>query len=43
MFDEYFNPPLNAVPPVQEATISRVEVLAGSPVLTYIDQDAPSI
>ncbi|GKA07402.1 retrovirus-related pol polyprotein from transposon TNT 1-94, partial [Tanacetum coccineum] len=42
MFDEYFNPPPNVVPPVQEATAPRAEVLAGSPVSTSIDQDAPS-
>ncbi|GJY08667.1 retrovirus-related pol polyprotein from transposon TNT 1-94 [Tanacetum coccineum] len=42
MFDEYFNPPTNAVSPVQEAAALRDEVLADSPVSTSIDQDAPS-
>ncbi|GJR76116.1 hypothetical protein Tco_0088481 [Tanacetum coccineum] len=42
MFDEYFNPPIIAVSPVQEAIAPRAEVLADSPVSTSIDQDAPS-
>ncbi|GKE22313.1 retrovirus-related pol polyprotein from transposon TNT 1-94 [Tanacetum coccineum] len=42
MFDEYFNPPLIAVSPVQEAAALRAVVLADSPVSTSIDQDAPS-
>ncbi|GKD72318.1 hypothetical protein Tco_1330600 [Tanacetum coccineum] len=42
MFDEYFNPPLIAVTPVQEVAVSRVVVLADSPVSTFIDQYAPS-
>ncbi|GKB31330.1 retrovirus-related pol polyprotein from transposon TNT 1-94 [Tanacetum coccineum] len=42
MFDEYFNPPLIAVTPVQEAVAPRLAVLADSPVSTSIDQDAPS-
>ncbi|GJT65191.1 retrovirus-related pol polyprotein from transposon TNT 1-94 [Tanacetum coccineum] len=42
MFDEYFNPPLIVVSPVQEAAAPRAEVLADSPVSTSIDQDAPS-
>ncbi|GKB99348.1 hypothetical protein Tco_0985485 [Tanacetum coccineum] len=43
MFDEYFNPPPIAVSLVQEAAAPRAEVLAHSPVSTFIDQDAPSI
>ncbi|GJT16765.1 retrovirus-related pol polyprotein from transposon TNT 1-94 [Tanacetum coccineum] len=42
MFDEYFNPPTIAVPPVQEAAAPRAEVLADSPVSISINQDAPS-
>ncbi|GKF24308.1 retrovirus-related pol polyprotein from transposon TNT 1-94, partial [Tanacetum coccineum] len=42
MFDEYFNPSTIAVSPVQEAAAPRAKVLADSPVLTSIDQDAPS-
>ncbi|GJZ25004.1 hypothetical protein Tco_0562463 [Tanacetum coccineum] len=42
MFDEYFNPPSIVVSPVQEASALRAKVLADSPVLTSIDQDAPS-
>ncbi|GJR61262.1 retrovirus-related pol polyprotein from transposon TNT 1-94 [Tanacetum coccineum] len=42
MFDEYFNPPSIAVTPVQEAAAPRAAILADSPVLTSIDQDAPS-
>ncbi|GJR59213.1 retrovirus-related pol polyprotein from transposon TNT 1-94 [Tanacetum coccineum] len=43
MFDEYFNPLTIAVSPVQEAAAPTAEVLADSPVSTFIDQDAPSI
>ncbi|GJZ25497.1 retrovirus-related pol polyprotein from transposon TNT 1-94 [Tanacetum coccineum] len=42
MFDEYFNPSTITVSLVQEAAAPRVKVLADSPVLTSIDQDAPS-
>ncbi|GJZ06611.1 retrovirus-related pol polyprotein from transposon TNT 1-94 [Tanacetum coccineum] len=42
MFDEYFNPPSIVVSPVQEAPAPRAMVLADSPVLTSIDQDAQS-
>ncbi|GKA48673.1 integrase, catalytic region, zinc finger, CCHC-type containing protein [Tanacetum coccineum] len=42
MVDEYFNPPSIAVIPVQDAAAPGAVVLAGSPVLTSIDQDAPS-
>ncbi|GJR19350.1 retrovirus-related pol polyprotein from transposon TNT 1-94 [Tanacetum coccineum] len=42
MFDKYFNPPTIAVSPVQEVAAPRAEVLADSPVLTSIEQDAPS-
>ncbi|GKA62786.1 integrase, catalytic region, zinc finger, CCHC-type containing protein [Tanacetum coccineum] len=42
MFDEYYNPPIIAVSPVQEAAAPRTEVLADSLVSTSIDQDAPS-
>ncbi|GKA61305.1 hypothetical protein Tco_0760712 [Tanacetum coccineum] len=42
MFDEYFNPPTITVSPVQEAAAPRAEVLADSPVLIFINQDAPS-
>ncbi|GJY44575.1 retrovirus-related pol polyprotein from transposon TNT 1-94 [Tanacetum coccineum] len=42
MFDEYFNPPLIDVSPIQEAATPRAEILADSPVSTSIDQDAPS-
>ncbi|GJS05336.1 retrovirus-related pol polyprotein from transposon TNT 1-94 [Tanacetum coccineum] len=42
MFDEYFNPPPIAVSPVQEVVAPRAEVLADSPMSTFIDQDAPS-
>ncbi|GKD19025.1 hypothetical protein Tco_1208183 [Tanacetum coccineum] len=42
MFDEYFNPPPIAISPVLEAAAPRAVVLADSPVLTSIDQDAPS-
>ncbi|GKG44178.1 hypothetical protein Tco_0483271, partial [Tanacetum coccineum] len=37
-----FNQCSIAVSPVQEAAAPRAEVLADSPVLTSIDQDAPS-
>ncbi|GKF58589.1 retrovirus-related pol polyprotein from transposon TNT 1-94, partial [Tanacetum coccineum] len=43
MFDEYFNPPIIVVSPVQEAAAPRAEVLADSPVSTSIDHDALSI
>ncbi|GKD27651.1 hypothetical protein Tco_1233865 [Tanacetum coccineum] len=43
MCDEYFNPPPIAVSQVQEAAAPRAEVLAESPMSTFIDQDAPSI
>ncbi|GJY47988.1 retrovirus-related pol polyprotein from transposon TNT 1-94 [Tanacetum coccineum] len=43
MFDEYFNPSTLVVSLVQEVAAPRAEVLADSPVLTSIDQDAPSI
>ncbi|GJX40599.1 hypothetical protein Tco_0255589 [Tanacetum coccineum] len=42
MFDEYYNPPTVDVSPVQEAAAPRAEVLADSPVSTFIEQDAPS-
>ncbi|GJU27433.1 hypothetical protein Tco_1166054 [Tanacetum coccineum] len=42
MFNEYFNPPSIIVSPVQEAAAPRAVVLADSPVLTCIDQDAQS-
>ncbi|GKB72307.1 retrovirus-related pol polyprotein from transposon TNT 1-94, partial [Tanacetum coccineum] len=42
MFDEYFNPPPLAISLVQKVVAPRAEVLAESPVLTSIDQDAPS-
>ncbi|GJY41713.1 retrovirus-related pol polyprotein from transposon TNT 1-94 [Tanacetum coccineum] len=42
MFDEYFNPQIIDVSPVQEAVALRAVVLADSPVSTSIDQDAPS-
>nr|GEX13592.1 hypothetical protein [Tanacetum cinerariifolium] len=42
MFNEYFNPSTIVVSLVQEAVALRAEVLADSPVLTSIDQDAPS-
>ncbi|GJZ44612.1 retrovirus-related pol polyprotein from transposon TNT 1-94 [Tanacetum coccineum] len=41
-FDEYFNPPSIVVTPVQEVVAPRAVILAGSPVSTSIDQDAPS-
>ncbi|GJS72878.1 retrovirus-related pol polyprotein from transposon TNT 1-94 [Tanacetum coccineum] len=41
-FDEYFTPPSIAFSLVQEAAASRASVLTDSPVLTSIDQDAPS-
>ncbi|GKA35400.1 retrovirus-related pol polyprotein from transposon TNT 1-94, partial [Tanacetum coccineum] len=37
MFDEYFNPPLIIVTPVQEVVAPRAMVLADSPVSTSID------
>nr|GEU49512.1 retrovirus-related Pol polyprotein from transposon TNT 1-94 [Tanacetum cinerariifolium] len=42
MFDEYFNPPLVVVTPVQEAVALRAVVLVDSSVSTSINQDAPS-
>ncbi|GJY64352.1 retrovirus-related pol polyprotein from transposon TNT 1-94, partial [Tanacetum coccineum] len=42
MFDEYFNPPLIVVSPVQEVVAPRAVILADSPVSTSIDQDASS-
>nr|GEW64725.1 integrase, catalytic region, zinc finger, CCHC-type, peptidase aspartic, catalytic [Tanacetum cinerariifolium] len=42
MFDEYFNPPPCVVSPIQVAATPRAMDLADSPVLTLIDQDAPS-
>ncbi|GKF24941.1 hypothetical protein Tco_0080835 [Tanacetum coccineum] len=42
MFDEYFTPSSIAITPVQEAVALRAAVLADSPVLTSIDQDASS-
>ncbi|GJR34260.1 retrovirus-related pol polyprotein from transposon TNT 1-94 [Tanacetum coccineum] len=42
MFDEYFTPPAIVVPPDQEVAALRAVNLADSPVLTSIDQDAPS-
>ncbi|GJW71476.1 retrovirus-related pol polyprotein from transposon TNT 1-94 [Tanacetum coccineum] len=42
MFDEYFNPPLIVVSPVQEAAAPRAVVLVDSSISTFIDQDAPS-
>ncbi|GJY25898.1 hypothetical protein Tco_0400624 [Tanacetum coccineum] len=42
MFDEYFNPPPSVVSPVQVAATPRAVDIADSPVLTLIDQDAPS-
>ncbi|GJT40290.1 retrovirus-related pol polyprotein from transposon TNT 1-94 [Tanacetum coccineum] len=42
MFDEYFNPPIIAVSPVQEAVALRAKVLADSYVSTSINHDAPS-
>ncbi|GJY39855.1 retrovirus-related pol polyprotein from transposon TNT 1-94, partial [Tanacetum coccineum] len=42
MFDEYFNPSLIVVSPVQEVAAPRAEVLVDSLVSSFIDQDAPS-
>ncbi|GJY20375.1 retrovirus-related pol polyprotein from transposon TNT 1-94 [Tanacetum coccineum] len=42
MLDEYFNLPTIAVSPVPVADAPRAVDLAGSPVSTSIDQDAPS-
>ncbi|GKD94229.1 retrovirus-related pol polyprotein from transposon TNT 1-94 [Tanacetum coccineum] len=42
IFDKYFTPPSIDVSLVQEAAAPRAVVLADSPVLTSIDQDAPS-
>nr|GEX59806.1 retrotransposon protein, putative, unclassified [Tanacetum cinerariifolium] len=41
MFDEYFNPLTIDVSPIQEATTPRAKVLANSPVLISVSQDAP--
>ncbi|GKE87624.1 hypothetical protein Tco_1565099, partial [Tanacetum coccineum] len=43
MFDEYFNPPTNAVSPIPVADAPRAVDLADSPVSMLIDQEAPSI
>ncbi|GKC23467.1 retrovirus-related pol polyprotein from transposon TNT 1-94, partial [Tanacetum coccineum] len=43
MFDEYFNPPPNAISPVPVAAAPRAVDLADLPMSTSIDQDAPSI
>nr|GEV78925.1 retrovirus-related Pol polyprotein from transposon TNT 1-94 [Tanacetum cinerariifolium] len=43
MFNEYFNSPIFAVSPVQEAVAPKAEVLANSPMSISISQDAPSI
>ncbi|GJY68638.1 retrovirus-related pol polyprotein from transposon TNT 1-94 [Tanacetum coccineum] len=40
--NEYYNPPIIVVSPVQEVIALRAKVLADSPVSTSIDQDAPS-
>ncbi|GJY44162.1 retrovirus-related pol polyprotein from transposon TNT 1-94 [Tanacetum coccineum] len=42
MFDEYFTPSSIDVSPIQEVVAPRAMVLVDSPVLTFIDQDAPS-
>ncbi|GKE09396.1 hypothetical protein Tco_1412947, partial [Tanacetum coccineum] len=42
MFDEYFNPPLSAISPIQVAGTPRDVDIADSPVSTSIDQDAPT-
>ncbi|GKE25788.1 retrovirus-related pol polyprotein from transposon TNT 1-94 [Tanacetum coccineum] len=42
MFDEFFNPPPSVVSPVPAATAQRPADPTGSPVLTSIEQDAPS-
>ncbi|GJY27252.1 retrovirus-related pol polyprotein from transposon TNT 1-94, partial [Tanacetum coccineum] len=42
MFDEYFNPPLSTVSPVQVAVTPRDVDIASSPSSTTIDLDAPS-
>ncbi|GJX97154.1 hypothetical protein Tco_0352952 [Tanacetum coccineum] len=42
MFDEYFNPPIITVSPVQEVAAPRAEVLADSIMSISINQDAPS-
>ncbi|GKE27007.1 retrovirus-related pol polyprotein from transposon TNT 1-94 [Tanacetum coccineum] len=42
MFDEYFTPTSIVVSPVPEAAALRAVILADSPMLTFIDQDAPS-
>nr|GEV40775.1 hypothetical protein [Tanacetum cinerariifolium] len=42
IFDEYFNPPMIVVSPVQEAVAPRAKVLADSSVSISINQDVPS-
>ncbi|GJT77850.1 retrovirus-related pol polyprotein from transposon TNT 1-94 [Tanacetum coccineum] len=42
MFDEYFNPATSVISLVQVATTPRAVDIADSPVLTSIEQDAPS-
>nr|GEY71265.1 hypothetical protein [Tanacetum cinerariifolium] len=42
MFDKYFNPPPSVVSQVPTATASRPVAPMGSPLLTSIDQVAPS-
>ncbi|GKE57723.1 retrovirus-related pol polyprotein from transposon TNT 1-94 [Tanacetum coccineum] len=42
MFNEYFNPPLSAISPVQVAATLRVVDIADLLMSTSIDQDAPS-
>ncbi|GKC20440.1 retrovirus-related pol polyprotein from transposon TNT 1-94 [Tanacetum coccineum] len=42
MLDVYFNPPPSIVSPVQVALTPRAVDIADTPVLTSIDQDAPS-
>ncbi|GJT36783.1 retrovirus-related pol polyprotein from transposon TNT 1-94 [Tanacetum coccineum] len=42
IFNEYLNPPPSAISPVQVADTPRAVDIADSPVLTSIDQDAPS-
>nr|GFA89668.1 retrovirus-related Pol polyprotein from transposon TNT 1-94 [Tanacetum cinerariifolium] len=42
IFNEYFNPLIIDVSPVQEANALRAMVLADSPVSTFIDKDTPS-
>nr|GFB11582.1 integrase, catalytic region, zinc finger, CCHC-type, peptidase aspartic, catalytic [Tanacetum cinerariifolium] len=42
MFDEFFNPPSSVISPVPVAAAPRPIDPTGSPVLTLIDEDAPS-